>query len=84
MIRAIAFDDYIQIHLEDGKKIVARSTMKTILQKLPPSEFKRAHRSFIVPLKKIKPVYRDTVQIESFTVPLSHTYKKEVLENLNI
>jgi len=50
-----ALDDYIQIHLEDGKKIVARSTMKAILQKLPPSEFKRAHRSFIVPLKKSGP-----------------------------
>ena len=79
-----AMDDYIQIHLEDGKKIVARSTMKDILTKLPVSQFKRAHRSFIVPLKKIKSVRRDVAQIEGFVIPLSNTYKSEILKHLNL
>lgn len=79
-----AFDDYVKIHLEDGKKIVVRTTMKSILKKLPETEFKRAHRSFIVPLKKIKSIYKDVAQIAGFTIPLSNTYKVEILKNFNI
>lgn len=79
-----AFDDYVKIHLEDGKKIVVRTTMKSILKKLPETEFKRAHRSFIVPLKKIKSIYKDVAQIAGFTIPLSNTYKEEILKNFNI
>ncbi len=79
-----ALDDYVQIHLQDGKKIVARSTMKSIQKKLPEREFKRAHRSFIIPLKKVRSVYKDVAQIEGFSIPLSNTYKAEILKNLNI
>ncbi|MEZ4968624.1 MAG: LytTR family DNA-binding domain-containing protein [Flavobacteriaceae bacterium] len=78
-----ALDDYIQIYLEDGKKIVARFTMKAILQKLPPSQFKRVHRSFIVPLKKIKSVYKDSLQIEGFTVPMGNTYKADIMKEIS-
>jgi DNA-binding LytR/AlgR family response regulator len=79
-----ALDDYVQVHLEDGKKIVARSTMKSILDKLPESDFKRAHRSFIVPMKKIQSIYKDVITVHEFTIPISTTYKDEILKNLNI
>ncbi len=78
-----ALDDYVQIHLDTGKKIVARTPMKAILLKIPPSEFKRAHRSYIIPLKKIKSVYKDSIQIEGFTVPLGNTYKDCILKNMS-
>ncbi len=77
-----ALDDYIQLNLEDGTKITARSTMSGILKKLPESNFKRAHRSYIVSLKKIKSIYKDTAKLEGFAIPLSSTYKAEVLKNL--
>ncbi len=79
-----ALDDYLQVHLDSGKKIVTRSTMKGILEKLPDTKFKRAHRSFIVPLRKIESVYKDTAKIGDFRIPLSATYKHEILKNLNI
>lgn len=78
-----AMDDYIQIYLENGKKIVARYTMKAILQKLPPSEFRRVHRSFIVPLKRIKSVHRDSLRIEGFTVPIGNTYKAGIMKDIS-
>ncbi|MBO0321852.1 response regulator transcription factor [Muricauda sp. CAU 1633] len=77
-----AMDDYIKIHLENGQKIVARATMKGMLEKLPSTQFVRAHRSYIVPLKKIGSIYKDTAKIGDFTVPLGKSYKAEILKNL--
>jgi two-component system, LytTR family, response regulator len=77
-----ALDDYIQIHLVNGIKITSRFTMKSVLKKLPESEFKRSHRSYIVPLKKIKSIYKNTVKLEGFTIPLGNTYKDSILKNL--
>ncbi|MDF0716038.1 LytTR family DNA-binding domain-containing protein [Muricauda sp. 334s03] len=77
-----ALDDYVQIHLENGNKIVARMTMKGILDKLPGPQFLRAHRSYIVSIKKISSIYKDTAKIGTFTVPLSKSYKADILKNL--
>jgi len=77
-----ALDDYIQIHIENGTKIVARNTMKGIMEKLPYPQFIRAHRSYIVPLKKIGTIYKDTAKIGNFTVPIGKSYKAEILKNL--
>jgi DNA-binding LytR/AlgR family response regulator len=78
-----ALDDYIGIHLQNKTKIVASYTMKNILKRLPEAEFKRAHRSYIIPLKKVKVLDKDTLTIEAFTIPLSSTYKEEIVKSLN-
>ncbi|WP_425237276.1 LytR/AlgR family response regulator transcription factor [Ulvibacterium sp.] len=77
-----ALDDYVQIHLDDMTKLVVRQTMKGILQKLPEREFKRVHRSYIVSLRKVKSVYRDTVKIGGFTIPISKTYRDSFLKKI--
>lgn len=77
-----ALDDYIQIHLENGNKLVARGTMKGILERLPASQFARAHRSYIVPLKKITSIYKETAKIGNFAVPLGKVYKANILKSL--
>lgn len=79
-----ALDDYIQVHLEDETKIIARYTMKSILKKLPQSSFKRVHRSFIISLNKIKSITKDTIVIQDFVIPISATYKDELLKSFNI
>jgi len=76
-------DDYIQIHLKDKTKIVARLSMKNILEKLPNSLFVRVHRSYIIPVKKIKFIQNKNIQIEDFIIPVGDTYKDEILKKLN-
>ena len=49
-----ALDDYLKIYINNQKTIVARMTMKAMLEKLPSTEFMRVHRSFIVPIKKVE------------------------------
>jgi len=77
-------DDYIQIHLKDKTKIVARLSMKNILEKLPTSLFARVHRSYIIPVKKIKFIQNKNIQIEDFIIPVGDTYKEEILKKLSI
>ncbi|WP_294822586.1 LytTR family DNA-binding domain-containing protein [uncultured Flavobacterium sp.] len=71
-------DDYIRIHLKAKPPITARLSMKGILEKLPETEFLRVHRSFIVPLRKIRTIYNKTIQIEDFVIPIGDTYRNVI------
>lgn len=70
-------DDYIKIHLETGKMVVARMTMKKILERLPQASFFRVHRSFIVPLQKIQSVRNKQICLANVQVPLGASYEEE-------
>ena len=71
-------DDYIRIHLKNKTALTARLSMKNILEKLPQAMFVRVHRSYIVPVKKVKTLYNKTIQIEDFVIPIGDTYKDEI------
>ncbi|SCY47763.1 LytR/AlgR family response regulator transcription factor [Flavobacterium caeni] len=83
LIADIAFieglDDYLKIHITGQKTIVARMTMKAILEKLPASEFVRVHRSFIVPISKIEKVRSKIVYIADEEIPISASYEAAFL-----
>lgn len=76
-------DDYIRIHLKDATKITARSSMKSILEKLPEKDFIRVHRSFIVPVADIRTMVNRNIHINEFIIPIGETYKEEVMRILN-
>jgi len=71
-------DDYIKIHLKNKSSITARLSMKATLEKLPEALFIRVHRSYIIPIKKVKTLYNKTIQIEEFVIPIGDTYKDEI------
>ncbi|MEC4004032.1 LytTR family DNA-binding domain-containing protein [Flavobacterium sp. SUN052] len=73
-------DDYIQIHLNNNTRVVTRLSMKSIIEKLPEKEFIRVHRSYIIPIKKVKSLQSKTIQIEDFIIPIGDTYKEEILK----
>ncbi|WP_298222022.1 LytTR family DNA-binding domain-containing protein [Flavobacterium sp.] len=68
-------DDYLKIHIQNQKKIVTRMTMKSILEKLPASEFLRVHRSFIIPISKIEKVRNKIIYIGDEEIPVSGSYE---------
>ncbi|WP_424004336.1 LytR/AlgR family response regulator transcription factor [Maribacter sp. IgM3_T14_3] len=78
-----ALDDYVKIHLVGQSKIVARHTMKGILNKLPVKEFQRVHRSYIISVNKIDAIKKDSIELEEFTIPISTTYKDKFLKFIN-
>lgn len=77
-----ALDDYVQVFLVDGKKIVTRSTLKNILQKLPNQQFIKIHRSYIIAINKVTSYYKQTVKIKDFTIPVSDSFRKKLSEIL--
>ena len=69
-------DDYVKIHLSNSKPIVARITMKAIMEKLPPALFMRVHRSYIVPLKGIKQVRNKVITIGDTDISIGNSYEE--------
>ncbi|MFV5701421.1 LytR/AlgR family response regulator transcription factor [Flavobacterium sp. XS2P12] len=76
-------DDYLKIHIQNQKTIVARMTLKTILQKLPVPEFIRVHRSFIVPISKIEKVRNKIIYINQEEIPVSASYESAFFAVIN-
>jgi DNA-binding LytR/AlgR family response regulator len=76
-------DDYLKIHLDNQKTIVARLTMKGVLEKLPNAEFVRVHRSFIVPINRIESVRNKIIAIKGRDIPIGNSYEKGFFDFLN-
>ncbi len=70
-------DDYIKIFIQDQKTVVARMTMKSILEKLPAKEFVRVHRSYIVSLRRIDNVRNKVIYTVDKEIPIGGIYEEE-------
>ncbi len=68
-------DDYLKIHLNSRKPLVARMTMKGIHDQLPAGKFIRVHRSFIIPFSRIVAVKNKTIQLPELEVPIGNSYE---------
>lgn len=66
--------DYLKIYIKDRKTIVARMTMKDMMDKLNPTDFIRVHRSFILPFSRIEVVRGTTIFIGDKEFPIGRTY----------
>lgn len=76
-----SLSDYIKIYLVN-KTVVTRETISNIEAKLPGNEFIRVHRSFIISLSKVESFTNETIEIGENEIPISRSYKKEVLNRL--
>lgn len=73
-------DDYLKIHLRGTRPLVARMTIKSMLDKLPIKDFVRVHRSFIVPFNKIESVRNKTITLAGEEIPIGASYEKGFME----
>jgi two-component system LytT family response regulator len=72
--------DYIRIHTKDENLLVLEN-MKDMLLKLPQSRFVRIHRSYIIPLDKIKLISGNRIQMTNGDfLPIGETYQHLVSE----
>lgn len=67
-------EDYLKIHRTTGKPVMTLMTIKAILEKLPADKFKRIHRSYVVPISKIRSVVNRKVKLPSVELPISESY----------
>ncbi len=72
--------DYICIHT-NIEKIIVLENMKDILDKLPENQFVRIHRSYIIPLGKIKIIEGNRIQMTNGEyLSIGETYRKLISE----
>lgn len=76
-------DDYLKIHIQNSKPIVARMTIKAILEKLGQKDFIRVHRSYIVPFKRIESVRNKTLLLAGEEIPIGASYEKNFFERFH-
>jgi len=76
-----SISDYIKIHLTD-QTIITRETISNIEVKLPSKNFIRTHRSFIVAISQINSFTHETIDIGKNQIPISRSFKNEVMERL--
>lgn len=76
-------DDYLKIHLDNSAPIVARMTMKSILDKLPATSFLRIHRSYIVPFARVAGFRNKSISIAGLNLPVGSSYEDQLLKHFN-
>lgn len=73
--------DYIRIHLNSSSKpVVTRMSMKTMEEQLPPAQFIRIHKSYIVSIAFITSVRKSFVMIGNEELPVSETYQESLMK----
>ncbi|MGK0308468.1 MAG: DNA-binding LytR/AlgR family response regulator [Urechidicola sp.] len=77
-----SYSDYIKINLDD-KIITTRETISAIEAKLPSNLFLRIHRSYIISISHISSFTNEHITIKNSSLPISRSYKKAVLQQLD-
>ncbi len=67
--------DYIAIHTEQDKLITLQS-MRSMEDSLPPQQFTRVHKSFIIAINKIDSIERNRIFINQEVIPIGETYRE--------
>ncbi|WDF75961.1 LytTR family DNA-binding domain-containing protein [Mucilaginibacter sp. KACC 22773] len=73
-----SMENYIRIHLTNDKPVFTLMTLKEVLKKLPADKFQRIHRSYIVPVSKIKSIQNRKAQLTDIELPVSDAYYESI------
>lgn len=72
-----AFGNYTKLYLP-GEMLISHEKISFYETLLPSSKFLRVHKSFIVPLEKIKLIEGNRIFINEIEIPIGQTYKSVV------
>lgn len=76
--------DYVKIYLgPERRSVVSLTSLRTVEAALPPTNFLRTHRSFIVNMNKVEVVERGQIIIDEKVIPISDSYREQVVAYVN-
>lgn len=79
-----SMSEYLRIHLDNGEKLMTLMSMKRLDEMLPPKDFIRVHRCYIINMNKVKEISKMRILIDADTyLPISDTYKDAVMTYIN-
>lgn len=74
--------EYVKIYTEN-KRIVTKTSMTNMEEKLPADDFMRIHKSYIVSLKKIEAFTSCSIEVTGKELPIGRSYKNRVSQILH-
>ena len=75
--------NYVQV-VTTQKSYVILHTMKQLEAALPPTDFCRIHRSFIISILHLEAFDNQQVYIQDKTFPMKDRYRRELMDKINI
>ena len=80
-----SMSEYIKVYTDREKSpLIVLLGLKHLIEKLPADRFMRVHRSYIVPLRRIKEVGKSELVLEDGSVvPIGDLYRQELKEYLS-
>jgi DNA-binding LytR/AlgR family response regulator len=75
--------EYVQIYT-DKKKIITKTSMTSLEEKLPADGFLRIHKSFIVSMSRIEAFTAHTIEVPGKELPIGRSYKIPVSNALQL
>jgi len=82
-IRYICSDqNYAVFYLTNGKRLMVRSTLMEMIEKLPSPTFLRINRGTIINIKHVTEVQTNELHLDSVSFTISRTVRETVLEQL--
>jgi len=75
--------EYVKIYTDD-KKIVTKTSMTSMEEKLSDSDFVRIHKSYIVSLPKIEAFTSSSIEVSGKELPIGRSFKNKVMGTLQI
>ena len=79
-----AFGAYTKVHLADGQIVVVNHMLTDLQEKLPPTEFVRVHRSFIVAIARISTYAGHYLRVDNLSVPVGRFYLADLRRTLKL
>jgi DNA-binding LytR/AlgR family response regulator len=76
-----ALQNYVAIHTRE-RKLITYLTFSAVADYLPPDQFIRTHKSFIVAAARIDNIEGNEIRIGSHHIPISRGSREEVMEKL--
>ena len=73
--------DYIKV-ITTSKQIITKQGISALEEMLPPDQFLRIHRSYLVAIKQIDSYTADDIQIGEKELPIGRMYHHEVVKTL--
>lgn len=74
--------DYISIFTKT-ERVITLQNMKKMEETLPPSQFIRVHKSYIISLDKIESIERSRISICGKVIPIGDTYREEFFKRID-
>lgn len=80
---AEAMGDYVKLHTHN-KFYAIHTTLKAVEERLPPDQFLRVHRSYIVSIGKIDTIKDGALIVNGKPLPVADAYRSALNKRMNI